>query len=141
MGTPGYMAPEQVKGQPADARAALARLQREIGLNGHDVAVVSREESGEVAVREVAGEDLAARALVRTQFLDVSEAPATVIDEFRTRFVDTELFFDPFAKDKFAMKPLVVIDQNGELAAATEEQAVRRVFAEESDVIEWRYRP
>lgn len=40
-----------------------------------------------------------------------------------------------FAKDKFAMKPLVVIDQNGDLAVATEEQAVRRVFAEECDVI------
>jgi glutamate synthase domain-containing protein 1 len=40
-----------------------------------------------------------------------------------------------FAKDRFAMKPLVVIDQNGELAMATEEQAVRRVFADECDVI------
>ena len=40
-----------------------------------------------------------------------------------------------FAKDRFAMKPLVVIDQNGELAAATEEQAVRRVVSEETDVI------
>ena len=40
-----------------------------------------------------------------------------------------------FAKDKFAMKPLVVIDQNGDLAAATEEQAVRRIFADESEVI------
>lgn len=40
-----------------------------------------------------------------------------------------------FAKDRFAMKPLVVIDQNGDLAVATEEQAVRRVFAEECDVI------
>jgi len=34
------------------ARAALARLQKEIGLHGHDVAVVSREENGEVTVRE-----------------------------------------------------------------------------------------
>lgn len=42
-----------------------------------------------------------------------------------------------FAKDRFAMKPLVVIEQNGELAAATEEQAVRRVFADESDVINY----
>ena len=33
-----------------------------------------------------------------------------------------------FAKDRFAMKPLVVIDQDGDLAMATEEQAVRRVF-------------
>jgi glutamine phosphoribosylpyrophosphate amidotransferase len=40
-----------------------------------------------------------------------------------------------FAKDRFAMKPLVVIDQDGGLAAATEEQAVRRVFADECVVI------
>lgn len=40
-----------------------------------------------------------------------------------------------FAKDRFAMKPLVVIDQIGNLAMATEEQAVRRVFPEECDVI------
>jgi glutamate synthase domain-containing protein 1 len=40
-----------------------------------------------------------------------------------------------FAKDRFAMKPLVVIEQNGEMAAATEEQAVRRLFADECDVI------
>lgn len=42
-----------------------------------------------------------------------------------------------FAKDRFAMKPLVVIDQNGSLAAATEEQAVRRVFSDECDVINY----
>ena len=40
-----------------------------------------------------------------------------------------------FAKDRFAMKPLVVIDHNGDLAVATEEQAVRRIFTDESDVI------
>lgn len=40
-----------------------------------------------------------------------------------------------FAKDRFAMKPLVVIDQDGDLAMATEEQAVRRVFSGECDVI------
>ncbi|MCP5073715.1 MAG: glutamine amidotransferase [Rhodobacteraceae bacterium] len=32
-----------------------------------------------------------------------------------------------FAKDHFAMKPLVVVNENGEIAAATEEQSVRRV--------------
>jgi methylamine---glutamate N-methyltransferase subunit A len=37
-----------------------------------------------------------------------------------------------FAKDKFAMKPLVVVNQNGEIAAATEEQSVRRIFADDS---------
>jgi glutamine phosphoribosylpyrophosphate amidotransferase len=39
-----------------------------------------------------------------------------------------------FAKDRFAMKPLVVIEQDGEFAAATEEQAVRRVFSDECRV-------
>lgn len=42
-----------------------------------------------------------------------------------------------FAKDRFAMKPLVVIDQDGTLAAATEEQAVRRIFPGECDVINY----
>ncbi len=36
-----------------------------------------------------------------------------------------------FAKDRFAMKPLVVINENGEIAAATEEQSVRRVYEDE----------
>jgi glutamate synthase domain-containing protein 1 len=40
-----------------------------------------------------------------------------------------------FAKDRFAMKPLVVIDEEDGLAAATEEQAVRRVYTSECDVI------
>ena len=42
-----------------------------------------------------------------------------------------------FAKDRFAMKPLVVMDRNGDLAMATEEQAVRRVFKDEGDVINY----
>tara|TARA_R110002110_G_scaffold242199_2_gene458522 strand:+ start:7366 stop:8310 length:945 start_codon:yes stop_codon:yes gene_type:complete len=42
-----------------------------------------------------------------------------------------------YAKDRFAMKPLVVIEQAGELAAATEEQAVRTVFPDECDVINY----
>ena len=42
-----------------------------------------------------------------------------------------------FAKDRFAMKPLVVMDRSGDLAMATEEQAVRRVFEDEGDVINY----
>ena len=42
-----------------------------------------------------------------------------------------------FAKDRFAMKPLVVVDRDGDLAMATEEQAVRRVMTEECDVINY----
>jgi methylamine---glutamate N-methyltransferase subunit A len=42
-----------------------------------------------------------------------------------------------FAKDRFAMKPLVTVQNNGELAAATEEQAVRRIVPDESDIINY----
>jgi sulfite reductase (ferredoxin) len=44
----------------------------------------------------------AAKALVRTQFLDVPDDPEQIVTEFRTRFYDTEIFFDPYAKGKFA---------------------------------------
>ena len=44
----------------------------------------------------------AARALVKSQFHDVPDDPDTIVSEFRSRFYDTELFFDPFAKGKFA---------------------------------------
>lgn len=40
-----------------------------------------------------------------------------------------------FAKDRFAMKPLVVVEQSGEISAATEEQAVRRICAGEDIAI------
>lgn len=45
---------------------------------------------------------LAARALVRTQFLDVGDDYGNIVNEFRTRFYDTELIYDKFAKGKFA---------------------------------------
>lgn len=45
---------------------------------------------------------LAARALVRTRFLDVGDDPENIVREFKERFYDTELFFDRFAKGKFA---------------------------------------
>ncbi|MEO1001284.1 MAG: glutamine amidotransferase, partial [Pseudomonadota bacterium] len=40
-----------------------------------------------------------------------------------------------FAKDRFAIKPLVAVFEGGEMAAATEEQAVRRIFEGEVDVV------
>lgn len=42
-----------------------------------------------------------------------------------------------FAKDRFAMKPLVTVEQGGELAAATEEQAVRMIYPDEMDIINY----
>jgi sulfite reductase (ferredoxin) len=44
----------------------------------------------------------AARALVKTSFLDVVEDPETVVEEFRRRFYDTQIFFDKFGGGRFA---------------------------------------
>ena len=44
----------------------------------------------------------AAKALVKTQFLDVPEDADAIVEEFRTRFCDTELFYNQFAGAKFA---------------------------------------
>ena len=44
----------------------------------------------------------AAKALVLAQNLDVGDEPDNVVSEFRDRFYDTELFFDRYAKGKFA---------------------------------------
>ncbi|MEQ8678049.1 MAG: hypothetical protein RLP44_22945 [Aggregatilineales bacterium] len=45
---------------------------------------------------------LAARALIRTQSFNVQNDADWIVNDFRTRFYDTQLFFDPFAKGKFA---------------------------------------
>ncbi|MGH0032146.1 MAG: nitrite/sulfite reductase [Myxococcota bacterium] len=44
----------------------------------------------------------AARALVRLEFIDVTEDPDEVVREFKTRFYDTEIFFHRFSKGAFA---------------------------------------
>ena len=44
----------------------------------------------------------AARSLVKTSYLDIANEPQLIADEFRTRFYDTKLFFDPYAGGKFA---------------------------------------
>ena len=44
----------------------------------------------------------AAKALIQTANIDVSEDPQRIVEEFRQRFCDTELFYDPFAGPKFA---------------------------------------
>jgi sulfite reductase (ferredoxin) len=43
----------------------------------------------------------AARALVKMEFLDIGEDPDNIVEEFRKRFYDTQLFFDKYAGGKF----------------------------------------
>jgi sulfite reductase (ferredoxin) len=45
---------------------------------------------------------MAARSLVRTQYLDVGDDPRRIVEEFRKRFYDSKLFFDKYAAGKFA---------------------------------------
>jgi len=67
------------------------------------------------------------------QGLTMQQALTRSIDEIDGVF--TYMIATPdaigFAKDRFAMKPLVVIDRHGAIAAGTEEQAVRRVYRED----------
>jgi len=44
----------------------------------------------------------AAKALVQTENIDITDDPDHILREFRNRFYDTERFFDPFARGKFA---------------------------------------
>ena len=46
---------------------------------------------------------LAAKGLIKTEFVDISEDPGEIVREFRTRFFETKLFFDKYAGGKFAM--------------------------------------
>ena len=55
--------------------------------------------AGELAYRSML---TAARGLVKTQFHDVPSDPDRVIEEFRERFYETQLFWDRFAGGKFA---------------------------------------
>lgn len=43
-----------------------------------------------------------ARSLVKMQYLDITDDPDHIVAEFKTRFFDTEIFFDRFAGGKFA---------------------------------------
>jgi sulfite reductase (ferredoxin) len=43
-----------------------------------------------------------AQALVKSANMDIPDDPAQIVQEFRERFFDTQLFFDPFAGGKFA---------------------------------------
>jgi len=44
----------------------------------------------------------AAKALIQTANIDITDEPDQIVAEFRQRFYDTELFHDPFAGPKFA---------------------------------------
>jgi sulfite reductase (ferredoxin) len=46
---------------------------------------------------------LGAKGLIKTEFIDISDEPEEIVNEFKKRFFDTKLFFDKYAGGKFAM--------------------------------------
>lgn len=73
----------------------------------------------------------AAQALVRTEWADVPSDPDAIVEEFRTRFYDTERFFDRFAKGRFA-RPL--LDRHAAGPPAAHEAETTRVLVEEAQL-------
>ncbi|WP_217922606.1 nitrite/sulfite reductase [Miltoncostaea oceani] len=72
-----------------------------------------------------------ARALVRTEHPNVPDDPDTIVREFRTRFYDTERFFDRFAKGRFA-RPL--FDRHEAGSPAEHQDEATRSLVEESQL-------
>jgi sulfite reductase (ferredoxin) len=58
----------------------------------------------------------AAQGLLKVGNVDIPDDPAVIVSEFRKYFYDTELFFDPFAKGKFASYLFKAFDQRNEPA-------------------------
>jgi len=75
---------------------AAERLVFEAGL---DLDRNAAQPAGETAYKAFLR---AAKALVQVQYDDVSNDPDEIAAEFKERFFDTQIFFDPFVGPKFA---------------------------------------
>jgi len=54
-----------------------------------------------------------AQALLKFKFLIAPEDPGKIVDDFRTHFYDTEVFFDPFVRGKFAQDFFKAHEESG----------------------------
>ena len=75
----------------AEAQVFEAQLQMEEG---------NHSKADDLAYRAML---LAAKGLIKTEFIDITDDPDDIVREFRARFFDTQLFFDTYAGGKFAM--------------------------------------
>lgn len=67
----------------------------------------------------------AAQGLIKMQNPDIANDPTIVVDEFRRRFYDTELFFDKYAKGKFGDFFFAAFERRNE--SATRENTKRGI--------------
>jgi sulfite reductase (ferredoxin) len=66
-----------------------------------------------------------AQALLKFKFVIAPEDPEKIVEDFRTDFYDTELFFDPFVRGKFAQDFFLAHEERD--AAHTVETAHQRI--------------
>jgi sulfite reductase (ferredoxin) len=101
----------------------------------HFEALVSLEKSEYAAADEHAYQSmlLAARALVRTQAFTTGNEAQWIVDEFKTRFYDTQLFYDKYAKGKFAR---YLFERHDNPPINVNEDAAHRVIEEAQLFIE-----
>jgi sulfite reductase (ferredoxin) len=78
----------------------------------------------------------AAKALIQVQYIDVKDDPESIVQEFRERFYDTQLFYDPFAGPKFA---LYLFQAHEESVTDLPPAAIRRRIEEASLFIDAAY--
>jgi sulfite reductase (ferredoxin) len=80
----------------------------EFGLAAAERELFEAQLAHEAGQAQAAGEKAyqamlnAAKALVQLEYSDVKNDPEQIVTEFRTRYFDTQKFFDPFAGGKFA---------------------------------------
>ena len=72
----------------------------------------------------------AAKGLIKTEFIDISDEPEQIVREFRARFYDTEVFFDKYAGGKFANYLFRRHEQDG----PTRERDTARQLIEEAQL-------
>ncbi len=93
-------------------------------------------ESAKAAQTAYAAMLQAAKALIQVQFIDVKEDSEYLVAEFRQRFYDTQLFYDPFAGPTFALYLFHAHDEGLEGLSL---EAVRRRIEEARLFIEAAY--
>jgi sulfite reductase (ferredoxin) len=109
----GECAGEVVSAFEFDVAAAERMVfEAQVKLEADDVDAAGRQ--------AVAAMVQAAKGLVHVQMEDVPQEPARILEEFRVRFYETRLVFDPYAKGKFANYLFAAVGRNGSPFSAEE---------------------
>jgi sulfite reductase (ferredoxin) len=104
------------------AEFGLAAAERQVFEGQVQLDQGAYQQAGELAYASMLQ---AVKTLVQEEFYDVPEDPDRIVDEFRTRFYDTKVFWDQYAHGKFGQYFLRAHEKANE--PYTPEEAHRRV--------------